>query len=96
VRGRHPHQFARDGGRAVAAALRQRSYNVAAIGATGSTISTQLWNVDPNEPLRVVRAWTQDAAKHLTLSCPVVIAPHDGDPVFMTVGEVLDFYAERT
>ena len=94
MRGRHPHAFAREGGRAVAAALRQtKSYNVAVIGADGGTTSTQLWNVtDADEPLRKVRDWAQDPYKHLTPSCPVVIAPHDGEPVFMTVGELLDFF----
>lgn len=76
-----------------------KNYNVAAIGENGSTISTQLWDVtDADVPLKTVQKWVQDPYKHLTRSCPVVIAPFSrgkvSNTVFMTVGEVLDFFGE--
>jgi hypothetical protein len=67
----------------------RKNYNVAVIGTEGNTSSTQLWNVPADEPLRVVQRWAGDPLKHLTPRCPVVIALHGGEPVFMTVGEVL-------
>jgi len=70
-----------------------KDYTVAMIRSNGCTTSTQLWDVaDSDAPLRTVLEWWKRDAATMPRQCPVVIAPHGGDPVFMTVGEVLDFF----
>ncbi len=76
-----------------AARLAKRDYTVAVIRSNGCTISTQLWDVEnSDEPLRTVLEWWKRDAATMPRQCPVVLAPVGGDTVFMTVGEVLDFF----